>query len=151
MHFRRTLGQFATGVTVVTYENDGAYYGATVNSFTSVSLDPPLVLVSMANGSKAGSIIHQRPFAINVLRHDHQPVALQFAGKPQDSDCVTWVEGSIAPQLEGALANFVCEPWATHQAGDHVLVLGKVVEFNSCPDDALVFYQGRFGRLSAVA
>lgn len=151
MHFRRTLGQFATGVTVVTYEHEGEYFGATVNSFTSVSLDPPLVLVSMANGSRAAQMIHDRPFAINVLRHDHQQVAMQFAGKPQDGHVVRWADTSIAPVLDGTLAYFVCEPWATHQAGDHVLVLGKVVAFDSRPDDALVFYQGKFGRLAPVA
>jgi len=147
LEFRRVLGRFATGVTVVSYESEGEYLGATVNSFTSVSMEPPLVLVSLMTSSRAATRMIGRPFAINVLGHDQHAVALQFAGKPQDCE-VEWDASHIAPRIAGSHAVFVCTPWATHEAGDHILVLGRVHHFEATEDgDALTFYKGRFGSL----
>lgn len=151
MKLRQTAGQFATGVTVVTYEYEGENFGATVNSFTSVSLEPPLVLVSMMNNSRAAQMLGDRPFAINILRHDQHAVAMQFAGKPIDPDSVAWVDDAIAPRLDRTVGHFVCEPWEIYPAGDHVLVLGRVVSVDSEPDHALTFHQGRFGNTAALA
>ncbi|MAB20486.1 flavin reductase family protein [Microbacterium sp. UBA3394] len=145
--FRRTLGRFATGVTVVSYELDGACFGATVNSFTSVSIDPPLVLVSLATGSRAAHALPDRPFAINVLHHDQHPVAMQFAGKPALAEPVEWRMDHAAPRLAESHASFVCTPWSVHEAGDHVLVLGRVEHYETSESDALVFYQGQFQRV----
>lgn len=148
---RQAAGQFATGVTVVTYEHEGENYGATVNSFTSVSLDPPLVLVSMMNSSRAAEYLGHRPFSVNILRHDQHAVAMQFAGKPVDPECVVWNDGSIAPTLHGTVGHFVCEPWEMYPAGDHVLVVGRVVSVQAEPDHALTFHQGKFGNTAALA
>lgn len=149
--FRRTLGCFATGVTVVTYEQDGEYFGATVNSFTSVSMDPPLVLVSLANSSRAAANMTGKPFAINVLQHDQHAIAMRFAGKPEAVDEVRWNEDHIAPRLAESHAAFVCTPWAVHEAGDHILVVGQVHHYESAQEgDALAFYKGQFMTLGAA-
>lgn len=149
--FRRTLGRFATGVTVVTYEHDGANFGATVNSFTSVSMDPPLVLVSLATQSRAAACMAGKPFSINVLQHDQHDVAMRFAGKPEVLADVRWDETHIAPRLAGSHAAFVCDPWAVHEAGDHILVLGHVRHYESNDSGgALAFYKGQFMTLGAA-
>ena len=144
---RRTLGQFPTGVTVVTYSSGDECYGATVNSFTSVSLEPPVILVSLAHSSRAAAMITDRPFAVNVLRHDHETIALQFAGKPQPAAPVEWDLRGPAPRLRDSIASFCCRPWAIHEAGDHLLVLGLIEEFDAQPGDALVFHQGAFKKV----
>jgi len=143
--FRRTLGRFATGVTVVTYEHEGEYLGATVNSFTSVSMDPPLVLVSLATTSRAAERMLGKPFAINVLQHDQHDIAMCFAGKPESVDEVHWNVDHLAPRLAESHAAFVCEPWAVHEAGDHLLVVGRVHHYEAAEEgDALAFYKGQF-------
>jgi flavin reductase (DIM6/NTAB) family NADH-FMN oxidoreductase RutF len=148
--FRRTLG-FATGVTVVTYEHEGEYFGATVNSFTSVSMDPPLVLVSLANESRAATCMAGKPFSINVLQHDQHDVAMRFAGKPEALAEVAWNATHIAPRLAESHAAFVCDPWAVHEAGDHILVLGHVRHYEANESgDALAFYKGQFMTLGAA-
>jgi flavin reductase (DIM6/NTAB) family NADH-FMN oxidoreductase RutF len=145
---RNALGNFATGVTVVSYEDEGQFFGATVNSFTSVSLDPPLVLVSLAKGSRAATKIHDRPFAVNILHQGQQDIAWQFAGKPQESLECEWKTDAIAPRFADSHASFVCTPWAVHDAGDHLIVIGHVEQFESNPVQALIFYQGTFNSLT---
>jgi len=148
---RNALGNFATGVTVVSYEDAGEFLGATVNSFTSVSLDPPLVLVSLATTSRAVSKIHDRPFAVNILHHEQQDIAWQFAGKPEEGREIEWKTDAIAPRLADSHASFVCTPWAVHDAGDHVLIIGHVEQFETQPVEALIFYKGAFQRLNAAS
>lgn len=149
---RNTLGNFATGVTVITYESEGSYYGVTVNSFTSVSMDPPLVLVSLMRSSRALTYLMERPFAVNILGADQLPTALQFAGKPQDGHQIEWVTDETAPRLNGSLAYFQCTPWAGHDGGDHILVLGKVLSYGQREDEhPLVFYRGQWQELAEVA
>lgn len=148
---RNTLGNFATGVTVITYESEGTYYGVTVNSFTSVSMDPPLVLVSLMRSSRALTYLMERPFAVNILGSDQLQTALQFAGKPQDDHTIEWVTGESAPRINGSLAYFQCTPWAGHDGGDHILVLGKVLSYGQRDEDEpLLFYRGQWKELAAV-
>lgn len=145
---RNTLGNFATGVVVLTYESDGAFHGVTVNSFTSVSLEPPLILVSLTRTSKALTYLMERPFAVNVLGDDQLATALQFAGSPQD-DPIEWVTDEGAPRINGALAYFQCTPWAGFDGGDHVLLLGRVLSHGEQDDlKPLLFYRGKWGALA---
>lgn len=145
---RHTLGTFATGVVVLTYRSGGRDYGVTVNAFTSVSLDPPLVLVSMQRTSRALTYLLERPFAINVLGDDQLETALQFAGKPPEQR-VDWVDGEQAPRINGSLAYFECTPWAGYDGGDHVLVLGRVLSYGQQDDTRpLVFYRGQWSALA---
>ncbi|MFI9603440.1 flavin reductase family protein [Streptomyces sp. NPDC052043] len=149
---RNTLGNFATGVVVLTYQSGDSYYGVTVNSFTSVSLDPPLVLVSMQRTSRALTYLLERPFAVNVLGDNQLATALQFAGKPQDTHRIEWVGDDVAPRINGSLAYFQCTPWAGYDGGDHVLVLGRVLSYGQQDDTRpLLFYRGQWGALAEDA
>ena len=148
---RNTLGNFATGVVVVTYESEGSYFGMTVNSFTSVSMDPPLVLISPMRKSKALTYLLERPFAVNILGEDQLQDALQFAGKPQDDHVIEWVTDEDAPRLNNSLAYFQCTPWAGYDGGDHVLILGHVNRYGvSESEKPLVFYRGQWMELAEI-
>jgi flavin reductase (DIM6/NTAB) family NADH-FMN oxidoreductase RutF len=141
---RSCLGQYATGVAVVTYEGDDGPRGATINSFTSVSMQPPLVLVSFARATTAARLLGDRPFVVNVLASDQLDVALQFAGKPQTGLHVPWSPTAEVPRLRGTVAWLQCRPWATYDGGDHLLFLGEVVHHDSRRGEPLVFHRGQF-------
>ena len=146
---RNCLGHFATGVTVLTCDiGDGEPHGATVNSFTAVSLEPPLVLVSLDRDTKACQYLEGRPFTVNVLREKQDDLALHFAGKPREQP-IPWEEtgDGLAPRIGGSLASVACEPWRSYDGGDHVLFLGEVAEFEVRDGDPLVFYLGKFRHL----
>jgi flavin reductase (DIM6/NTAB) family NADH-FMN oxidoreductase RutF len=122
-HLRSCLSRFVTGVAVVSYLADGEPRGVTVNSFTSVSMDPPLILVSLARTAKAACHLSEVPFTINVLKASQFDIAMQFAGRPRDGLRVAWQAPAdgLAPVLNGALATFRCRPWQAYDGGDHVL------------------------------
>jgi flavin reductase len=148
-HFRGTLGRFATGVAVVTFDTSASSvqaepsrHGITVNSFTSVSMEPPLVLVSIAKTTRSHDQLRDHPFTVNILGAEQEALARNFAGKP-DSEPL-WVEGDIAPRLSGVLAFLACTPWAAYDGGDHTLYLGEVKEFDYRSGDALGFVNSRF-------
>jgi len=146
-HLRSCLSRFVTGVAVVSYVADGEPRGVTVNSFTSVSMDPPLILVSLARTAKAAGHLSEVPFTINVLKASQLDIALQFAGRPRDGVRVAWHDsaGDLAPVLAGALATFRCRPWQAYNGGDHVLQLGRVAEADvSGEEEPLLFDRGRF-------
>lgn len=147
-HLRRCLGRFATGVTVVTFAAPEGVRGVTVNSFTSVSLDPPLVLVSIARKARSCEALEARPFAINVLRSDQIDTAYQFAGRPRPDVAPHWEHlddtDPFAPSLSDAIAVFQCRPWRRYDGGDHVLVVGEVVGAESRSGEPLLFSDGAF-------
>jgi flavin reductase len=131
-------------VTIVTFASDGGPRGITVNAFTSVSLDPPLILISIAERARSHDLLRDRPFAVNVLRTEQEFLARHFAGMPDQGLSVSWVEGKVAPKLEGTLAWLECEPWRAYEAGDHTLYLGEVVAFAHQAGDALGYFAGAF-------
>jgi len=144
---RRCFGRFTTGVTVVTYRVGNEVRGATVNSFTSVSLDPPLVLVSLSRTTHACTAMDGLAFAINVLRSDQMDIALQFAGRPRPGLRISWdtpADGAQASSLADAVAVLQCRPWQRYDGGDHVLQLGEVLGADLRPGEPLVFSDGRF-------
>jgi flavin reductase (DIM6/NTAB) family NADH-FMN oxidoreductase RutF len=142
---RRCLGYFATGVTVVSFsDDDGEPRGATMNAFTSVSLDPPLVLISVARSAKSCAKLEGRPFTVNVLASDQLPVAMQFAGQPGGKLGLRWARGGAAPHLSNALAWMECEPWRVYDGGDHVLYLGEVQRLECRKGEPLLFFRGSF-------
>jgi Conserved protein/domain typically associated with flavoprotein oxygenases, DIM6/NTAB family len=147
---RSCFGRFATGVTVVTYTVGGERYGITVNAFTSVSLDPPLLLVSIDRRAKACSKLEGTPFAVNILSAEQQDVALHFAGRPQEALVLQWEEGEVAPRLGGVLAWIECVPWRAYDGGDHVLYLGEIKNFHYRDGQPLIFYTGTFTHLPTV-
>lgn len=145
---RRCLGHFTTGVTVVTCRGvDGAPHGATVNAFTAVSLEPPLVLVSLDRRSTVCSLVEARPFTVNVLESGQKDLALHFAGRPNQD--VVWAEDSEcgAPRLDGTLAHISCTPWQIYDGGDHLLYVGEVQQFHIHPGRPLLFHSGQFHHL----
>ena len=145
---RNAFGGFATGVTVVTCENDeGEAHGATVNAFTAVSLDPPLAQVTLGRTSKACQFLEGKPFAVNVLAHDQLAVAWHFAGHPAD-EAPAWVEGPTAPLLAGVATTISCRPWRTYDGGDHLIVIGEVEAVELTDRQPLLFHGGRFRYLS---
>jgi flavin reductase (DIM6/NTAB) family NADH-FMN oxidoreductase RutF len=139
---RRCLAQFATGVTVVTYRHLGVPRGVTVNAFTSVSLDPPLVLVSLARAGRSSGRLRHSGFAVNVLAADQRDLALLFADRPTAGAVVQWRDGRVAPYLEGCVATLQCRPWRCYAAGDHLLHLGEVQKLTTLGGDPLVFHDG---------
>lgn len=148
---RDCFGRFATGVTVVTCvgEDDRAH-GATVNAFTVVSLDPPLVQVTLTKTSKAGQYLEGKPFAVNVLAEDQLEVALHFAGHPQEREPL-WAEGATAPVLQGATTVISCQPWRIYDGGDHVIVIGAVADIDVTTRDPLLFFGGQFHELGPTS
>jgi len=154
IEFRRALGHFATGVTVVTYVPDGIdeFRGTTVNSFTSVSLQPPLVLVSLGRQTRAAAAL--RPgsaFAVNVLHLGQRDLAMHFAGRPDPARRVDWEVRAGVPHLAGCAAFFRCVARDVHDAGDHLLVVGLVEEYQAHGHPPLLFYRGAFEQLPSTA
>lgn len=149
---RDALGCFATGVTVVTARTaDGVPLGLTANSFTSVSLDPPLLLVCIANSAGSAEALREAEhFAVNVLQIGQQPVSNLFASRSEDRFGGTgWSGGeSGAPVLDGSLGSFECKRHAVHEGGDHFILVGEVVRARFEPRrDPLLYFRGKYRRL----
>jgi len=151
--FRACLGNFATGVTIITCLAEGELHGATVSSFTSVSLEPPLVLACLGKQAKAARLLHDAPFTVNILSTAQHPLALHFSGRQQPSLDLEFEDGVIAPRLRGCVAYVSCTPWNTYDAGDHDLILGEVVDIEMPSghglDQPLLFYRGGFWHLGS--
>ena len=145
---RRALGQYATGVTVVTTIHDGQRFGMTANSFTSVSLNPPLVLWAAAKSSPSLPAFEaNEDFVVNVLASDQHHLSRQFATSGSDKfDGVPLVR-DVPPVIEGTVAHFVCRRTERVDAGDHVVFLGEIVEYDAPGGEPLVFHSG-FYRLA---
>jgi len=149
---RDALGCFATGVTIITARGaDGVPVGLTANSFTSLSLDPPLLLVCVAHSSKSAPVLLEAEhFAVNVLQIGQQPASNRFASKAEDRFSATaWSEGHAGvPVLDGSLGSFECKRHAVHEGGDHFILIGEVVRATFEPRrDPLLFFRGKYRRL----
>lgn len=147
--FRAALGQFATGVTIVTaVDAQGHLIGLTANSFNSVSLSPPLVLWSLAKQSTSmPGLLSASAFAINVLAADQQILGERFARKGIDRfEGVAWRPGlSGAPLIAGAVATFECKHRSQHDEGDHLIFVGEVTHCSRrVGATPLLFHGGRF-------
>ena len=148
---RDALGCFATGVTVVTCVHDGKPAGLTVNSFTSVSLEPPLLLVCVhKKAASAPALVSAPCFAINVLQTGPQQASIRFATRDEDRFGTTpWSCGEAgAPILEESLGVFECERFAVYDGGDHHILVGQVVKASfDASLDPLLYFRGRYRRL----
>jgi len=151
--FRTALGCFPTGVAVVTTKLPGRHpMGITVNSFASVSLDPPLVLWCIERKSdRFATFIESEGYVINVLGTAHESVSVKLAGQGSHRlDGIGLLETELgAPALADALAIFECERHAVYEGGDHAILLGRVLRF-ACREAGapLVFFKGRYGALA---
>jgi flavin reductase (DIM6/NTAB) family NADH-FMN oxidoreductase RutF len=149
---RDALGCFATGVTIVTcLDEKGQPVGFTANSFTSVSLDPPLLLVCVRKtASCAQALIGAEHFAVNVLQTGQQPASIRFSTKDEDRFGTTpWSTGETgAPVLMNSLGVFECQRHAVHEGGDHHILVGEVIRASFDPNmDPLLYFRGRYRRL----
>jgi flavin reductase (DIM6/NTAB) family NADH-FMN oxidoreductase RutF len=149
---RDALGCFATGVTVVTCVGaDGRPVGLTANSFTSVSLEPPLLLVCIRRDARsAAALVDAAHFAVNVLHTGQQPASIRFATRDEDRFGATpWSTGETgAPVLMDSLGVFECARHAVEDWGDHHLLLGRVVRAAFDPNlDPLLYFRGKYRRL----
>jgi 3-hydroxy-9,10-secoandrosta-1,3,5(10)-triene-9,17-dione monooxygenase reductase component len=148
--FRSVLGHFATGITVITAMDGDEPVGLAANSFTSVSLDPPLVLFCAATTSTTWPRIERAGhFTVNVLDEHQEPISQIFATRGADRfSQVAWRVGTSGPILEDVHAFLDCTLEQVIEAGDHVIVVGRVLDLGLTADAGpLLFYQGRYGRL----
>lgn len=150
---RAALGCFATGVVVVTtLGKGGAPVGLTINSFNSVSLDPPLVLWSLALSAPSLDAFRSHPaFAINILSAEQADACRQFARPAPDKFAgVGWTPGHEGvPVLDGAVANLQCRTFRRYEGGDHEIFLGEVVGLRASDREPLVYHRGRFAQVMA--
>jgi 3-hydroxy-9,10-secoandrosta-1,3,5(10)-triene-9,17-dione monooxygenase reductase component len=153
---RDALGHYASGITVVTGHDGDEPIGFTCQSFYSVSIEPPLVSFSvMKTSTTYPRIAPLGRFAVNVLAHDQSAVSGQFARKGTDKWAgINWSRTAAGnPIVDGSLMWMDCELWAEHDAGDHLIVLGRVVELS--PEgwhdgDPLLFYKGQYRHLRDI-
>jgi flavin reductase (DIM6/NTAB) family NADH-FMN oxidoreductase RutF len=149
--YRNALGRFATGVTVVTTAVDGGVHGMTANAFTSVSLDPPLILIAVGKQARMHTYLSQQGrFGVSVLSQDQLAYAWNFAGRPQEGFQPAFKWRGEVPLVTNALAHFVCSVETTHPGGDHTLFLSRVNDLWSRDGSPLTFYRGRFFGLIAL-
>ncbi len=154
--FRDAMGAFATGVTVITALGPAGYVGVTANSFTSVSLDPPLVLWCLGKSSdRLAAFSQARGFAVSVLAASQEAIAQRFAAEGELSLDETGFEAGAeaAALVRHAVARMVCRREAAHEGGDHIIFTGRVVSVDGPRDGpALTYYRGRYGtaRLSRL-
>ena len=150
--FRQALGQFATGVCLVTLDDpDLGPLATTVNSFSSVSLDPPLVLWSIQNSSDHLAVYTEcQHFGISVLSSEQGALSSQYAQRGghsvQAEHFATGPQGE--PKLIDALAHFTCAAYAVHPGGDHQIIVGEVLQFESREAAPLIFHSGAYRALS---
>jgi flavin reductase (DIM6/NTAB) family NADH-FMN oxidoreductase RutF len=147
-HFRSALGRFASGVTVVTARYQDQTHGMTANAFVSVSLDPPLVLVSLDNRSYMHRILpNVGHYGVSVLAEEQERLSNHFAGRTSEGIHIRFLTRNGIPLLEGAVAYFVVRVMDAHPAGDHTLYIGHVQHFESRDERPLLFYAGRYQNL----
>ena len=158
--FRRVMGHFATGVTVVTALDGERPYGITVNALSSVSLDPPLVMVALDRRRFLTPIVRAAGrYAVNILAEDQQALSDCFAGAPvvpgRDAFCgAAWHPGSMGlPLIDGAIATLECTVVETFSAGDHDLFIGRVDALGNERDHPmpLLYYRRRYLRIDGAA
>jgi flavin reductase (DIM6/NTAB) family NADH-FMN oxidoreductase RutF len=148
--FRDALGQFATGVCVITAEVDGILLGATVSSFNSVSLAPPLILFSLARSAQTLPLwLKATHFGVTILAESQTDLSNRFArgGADKWTGLAPLRGKSGVPLLRGGLVTFECKTYATYGGGDHEIILGEVLEFSLTASTPLLFHAGRYRRL----
>ncbi|MGV7213254.1 flavin reductase family protein [Bradyrhizobium sp. UFLA05-112] len=146
--FRSVMGTFPTGVAVIATEWNGELFGATINSLTSVSLDPCMLLFCTNEGSATGAAIRQRGlFSVNILGQHQSDLSRRFTGQSKNrfEDLAVAFSADGLPLLQGAAARLCCRVATTHKAGDHDIILGEVLSGDESACSPLVFHKGNYG------
>ena len=147
--FRNAMGKFATGVTVVATEVAGNVHGMTANAFMSVSLNPKLVVISIAEKAQMLEKIKQsKKFSVNILAAKQQELSMIFAGQLKNQQEVPFERLEGIPVLPGAVAQITCEVSAEHVEGDHTLFIGRVTSINLEDSDPLIYFGGKYRSLA---
>ena len=150
---RTALGKFATGVTVVTTAGEDGPVGVTVNSFSSVSLDPPLILWSLARTSSRLPVFEQAShFAVHVMNHQQEDLCRAFSRDARAFDSLAMRQNQKnIPIIEDCLACFECARHAVHAGGDHLIFVGRVEAVSLTHTDPFIFFDSNFGAIEANA
>ncbi len=148
---RRVMGHFATGVTVITTRStDGTPYGLTANAFTSVSLDPPLLLVCVDKKAESYPFFEQsKVFTVNILSDDQESLSRRFAvsGGPKFDGVSYRMGANGAPILDGAVGYIECTLHAAYEGGDHTIYLGEIQQAETAERKPLLFFRGGYRAL----
>lgn len=148
--FRKTLSRFATGVTVITVAHQERVHGMTANAFMSVSLNPPLVLVSIAHSAQMYKLLSSGSrYGVSVLSDDQEGLSRHFGGRPMAGLEIAYVqEEHGVPLLKGAIAHLVARVVDVHPVGDHTLFIGEVEYLQGRHGSPLLFYAGTYGQVA---
>lgn len=147
--FRRTLGRFATGVSVITVAHEEYVHGMTANAFMSVSLQPPLVLISIGQHAQMYTLLALGTrYGVSMLSDDQEGLSRHFGGRPLNGIDITFFRERGVPLIKGAIAHLVARVVDIHQAGDHALFLGEVEYLHAGHGSPLLFYAGSYGQLT---
>ncbi len=155
VEFRKAMGAFATGVTIITVDLDGEVHGMTANAFTSVSLDPMLVLVCVDHSTRTHAHLHaKKRFGINVLCEEQRAISEYYARPERSHDDAEAEAGARfdrtqhgTPLLHGALAYLECRLQSAEEAGDHTIFIAEVEDVVLREGDPLLFFRGRYRKL----
>lgn len=151
MQFRRAMGKFATGVTVVTFEHQGKPAGMTANAFMSLSVDPPMILVAARSHSRfAQSVAAGDSFGVAFLDKAQEPLSRHFGGQPDDALPDPFDEVADVPLLRSALVRIVARVNAVHAGGDHQIYTADVLSVQESDGPPLLFYTGKYKALFAL-
>jgi flavin reductase (DIM6/NTAB) family NADH-FMN oxidoreductase RutF len=150
--FRNCLGHFATGVTIITTEVDGQVHGMTANGFMSVSLNPPLVVISVGHKARLNSLLPQsRRYGVSILGEEAEHFSRHFAGRPVEGLSIPFVTKKGMPVLKGAVACLVARVVDIHPAGDHTFYIGQVEYLETNKGRPLLFFAGKYRALDPEA
>ncbi|MBB6016081.1 flavin reductase family protein [Deinococcus radiopugnans] len=150
LEFRETLGRFASGVTVITASDGETRRGMTASAFVSVSLTPPLILVSVDHRAHMYALLSEdrvTHFGVNVLSSAQRHLSDHFAGRPGPEEAVPWFAHEGLPLIGGSVAQLVCRKQQVIPAGDHTLYLGFVEYSRYTDDDPLLYFRGQYHEL----
>ena len=148
--FKKTLGQWVSGVTVITTAPEGMPHGMTASSFSSLSLDPPLVLVSVDQRARLHQLLpHTGRYGVSILAKGQDALSTHFAGRPGGSLEIPWIEAEGLPFLDGALAHLACDVIDAVPGGDHIIYIGRITHAQVWPDrEPLLYHGGKYATLS---
>jgi flavin reductase (DIM6/NTAB) family NADH-FMN oxidoreductase RutF len=150
--FKKTLGQWASGVTIITTLREGTPHGMTASSFSSLSLEPPLVLVSVDQRARLHQLLPETGrYGVSILAKGQDALSTHFAGRPSDSLRIPWIEAEGLPFLDGALAHLACDVFEAIPGGDHIIYVGRITHAQVWPErEPLLYHSGKYVTLGVT-